>query len=192
MIATSALELGIDVGGLDAVVLNGFPGTIASFWQQAGRAGRSGRPSAAVFVAGSDQLDQWMAAHPHELVTRPPEPVVINPGNPFVADAHLRCAAHEKPLTHADERFWPGLLDEVVCRLAVDDQVVVHEAGRGRGHGPCTRAAGGRRTASAARGRGGQVALRTVDGDAVGTVELSRPASRPPRCLVPARRQSWR
>src|SRR4029450_13389289 len=70
VIATSALELGIDVGGLDAVVLNGFPGTIAAFWQQAGRAGGAGRPSAAVLVAGSDQLDQWMAAHPRELVER--------------------------------------------------------------------------------------------------------------------------
>ena len=116
VVATTALELGIDVGGLDAAVLNGFPGTIASFWQQAGRAGRSGRASAAVLVAGADQLDQWMAAHPHELVSRPPEPVVVNPANPFVADAHLRCAAHEKPLTHADERYWPGLLDEVVLR----------------------------------------------------------------------------
>ena len=133
VVATSALELGIDVGGLDAVVLNGFPGTIASFRQQAGRAGRSGRPSAAVLVAGSDQLDQWMAAHPGELFDRPPEPVVVNPANPFVADAHLRCAAHEKPLTHADERYWPGLLDDVVRRLALDDQVVVHERGRGRG-----------------------------------------------------------
>ena len=62
--ATNALELGIDIGGLDAVVLNGFPGTLASMWQQAGRAGRTGRRSAAVLVAGDDQLDQWYAAHP--------------------------------------------------------------------------------------------------------------------------------
>ena len=65
--ATNALELGIDIGGLDAVVLNGFPGTLASMWQQAGRAGRTGRRSAAVLVAGDDQLDQWYAAHPTEL-----------------------------------------------------------------------------------------------------------------------------
>ena len=67
--ATNALELGIDVGGLDAVILNGFPGTLASMWQQAGRAGRTGRRSAAVLVAGDDQLDQWYAAHPTELTT---------------------------------------------------------------------------------------------------------------------------
>ncbi len=175
VVATNALELGIDVAGLDAVVLNGFPGTVASFRQQAGRAGRGTRPSAAVLVAGSDQLDQWMAAHPHQLVARPPEPVVINPANPFVADAHLRCAAHEKPLTHADERYWPGLLDEVVLRLVRDDQLVVRERARGRGP-QALYAAGGwpahgvglRATA------GGQVALRTADGDPVGTVELAR------------------
>ena len=70
--ATNALELGIDVGGLDAVVLNGFPGTLASMWQQAGRAGRTGRRAAAVLVAGDDQLDQWYAAHPTELLAGPP------------------------------------------------------------------------------------------------------------------------
>jgi DEAD/DEAH box helicase domain-containing protein len=194
VIATSALELGIDVSGLDAVVMNGFPGTIASFRQQAGRAGRSGRASAAVLVAGSDQLDQWMAAHPDELVDRAPEPVVVNPANPFVADAHLRCAAHEKPLTHADERFWPGMLDDVVRRLALDDQLMVHERGRGRGpqalytgggwpsHGIGLRASAG-----------GQVALRTADGDAVGTVELARACEQAhPGASYLHAGQSWR
>ncbi|HEX5947286.1 MAG TPA: DEAD/DEAH box helicase [Acidimicrobiales bacterium] len=194
VIATSALELGIDVGGLDAVVLNGFPGTIASFWQQAGRAGRSARPSAAVLVAGADQLDQWMAAHPHELVTRPPEPVVINPANPFVADAHLRCAAHEKPLTHADERYWPGLLDEIVCRLAVDDDVVVHEGGRGRGPQALYSAGGWPSHGVGLRvGAGGQVVLRTVDGEAVGTVELARACEQAhPGASYLHAGQSWR
>jgi DEAD/DEAH box helicase domain-containing protein len=194
VVATSALELGIDVGGLDAVVLNGFPGTIASFWQQAGRAGRSGRPSAAVLVAGSDQLDQWMAAHPHELVGRPPEPVVINPANPFVADAHLRCAAHEKPLTHADERYWPGLLDDVVRRLALDDQVVVHERGRGRGPQALYSAGGWPSHGVGLRvGAGGQVALRTVDDEAVGTVELARACEQAhPGASYLHAGQSWR
>ncbi len=130
VIATSALELGIDVGGLDAVVLDGFPGTIASFWQQAGRAGRHGGASAAVLVAGDDQLDQWMAAHPEELLGRPPEPAVVNPANPFVLDPHLRCAAHELPLTHADARYWPGALDDGVRRLVQQDELVVRHRGR--------------------------------------------------------------
>jgi len=130
IVATSALELGIDVGGLDAVVLDGFPGTIASFWQQAGRAGRSGREAAAVLVAGADQLDQWLVRHPTELLTRRPEPAVVNPANPFVLDPHLRCAAHELPLTHADQRWWPGALDDGVRRLVQDDELVVRQRGR--------------------------------------------------------------
>jgi len=130
IVATSALELGIDVGGLDAVVIDGFPGTIASFWQQAGRAGRSGAASAAVLVAGNDQLDQWLAIHPDELLTRRPEPAVVNPANPYVVDPHLRCAAHELPLTHADQRWWPGVLDDGVRRLVQADELAVRRRGR--------------------------------------------------------------
>jgi DEAD/DEAH box helicase domain-containing protein len=112
--ATNALELGIDVGGLDAVILNGFPGTLASLWQQAGRAGRTGRRSAAVLVAGDDQLDQWYAAHPDQLTHRQPERAVVNPQNPFVLRAQVACAAHELPLSPDDERwFGPGLDDAV-------------------------------------------------------------------------------
>ncbi len=103
--ATNALELGIDVGGLDAVILNGFPGTLASMWQQAGRAGRTGRRSAAVLVAGDDQLDQWYAAHPDELTRRPPERAVVNPQNPFVLRGAGRVrgarAAAARPTTNA-------------------------------------------------------------------------------------------
>jgi DEAD/DEAH box helicase domain-containing protein len=175
VVATSALELGIDVGGLDAVVLNGFPGTIASFWQQAGRAGRSGQASAAVLVVGADQLDQWIATHPDDLVGREPEPAVINPANPFVADAHLRCAAQEMPLTHADERYWAGFLDDVVLRLARADDVVVRQQARGRG--PQALYSGGGWPAHGVGlrvGAGGEVSIRTVDGEAVGTVELAR------------------
>ena len=175
VVATSALELGIDVGGLDAVVLNGFPGTIASFWQQAGRAGRAGQPSAAVLVAGADQLDQWLAAHPTELVDRPPERAVINPANPFVADAHLRCAAQEMPLTHDDERYWPGLLDEVVLRLARRDDLEVRM--RSRQRGPQALYTGGGWPAHDVGlrvGAGGELRIRTAEGEAIGTVELSR------------------
>jgi DEAD/DEAH box helicase domain-containing protein len=194
VVATSALELGIDVGGLDAVVLNGFPGTIASFWQQAGRAGRSGRPSAAVLVAGSDQLDQWMAAHPDELFHRPPEPVVVNPANPFVADAHLRCAAHEKPLTHADERYWPGLLDDVVLRVVREDQLVVRERPRGRGPQALYAAGGWPAHGVGLRvSAGGQVMLRTAEGEAVGTVELGRACEQAhPGASYLHAGQSWR
>ena len=99
VVATTALELGVDIGGLDACVLDGFPGTIASMRQQMGRAGRERQESLAVLVAGQDQLDQWLMAHPTEVITRPPEPAVINPSNPFILLPHLGCAAFELPLT---------------------------------------------------------------------------------------------
>jgi DEAD/DEAH box helicase domain-containing protein len=119
--ATNALELGIDVGTLDACILNGFPGTIASMWQQAGRAGRARQRSLAVLVAGEDALDQWYVAHPDELLSRPPEPAVVNPSNPFVLDPHLACAAYERPLTHEDDAYWGDDLDEAITRLVRDD-----------------------------------------------------------------------
>jgi DEAD/DEAH box helicase domain-containing protein len=119
--ATNALELGIDVGGLDAVILNGFPGTLASLWQQAGRAGRTGRRSAAVLVAGDDQLDQWYAAHPAELTRRAPERAVVNPQNPFVLRAQVACAAHELPLVPEDERWFGAGLDDAVRELVQSD-----------------------------------------------------------------------
>ncbi len=125
VVATTALELGIDVGGLDACVLDGFPGTIASMWQQAGRAGRQTQDAIIFLVAGDDQLDQWLMSHPDQVFTRPPEPAVINPANPYVLNAHLACAAYERPLSHADERWWPDVLDEGVRALVVDDRLKI-------------------------------------------------------------------
>jgi DEAD/DEAH box helicase domain-containing protein len=125
VIATTALELGVDIGGLDACVLDGFPGTIASMWQQMGRAGRSCQSSLSVLVAGEDQLDQWLMAHPTEVFTRPAEPAVINPANPFILHPHLGCAAFEMPLTAADERWWPELLDDGVREMVQDDRLKV-------------------------------------------------------------------
>jgi DEAD/DEAH box helicase domain-containing protein len=107
--ATTALELGVDIGGLDACVCNGFPGTISSFRQQIGRAGRSAQRSLSVLVAGDDALDQWYAANPSELFSRKPEPVVVNVANPFVLYPHIACAAHELPLIAADAEIWAGL-----------------------------------------------------------------------------------
>jgi DEAD/DEAH box helicase domain-containing protein len=120
--ATNALELGIDVAGLDAVVLSGFPGTVASFWQQVGRAGRALQPSLAVLVAGDDQLDRWYLDHPRALFTRRPEPAVVNPSNPFVLRPHTGCAAFEIPLTPEDDepRFGEGL-DDIVRQLVQED-----------------------------------------------------------------------
>jgi DEAD/DEAH box helicase domain-containing protein len=125
VVATNALELGVDIGGLDAVVMCGYPGTVASFRQQVGRGGRSSRPSLAVLVAGQDQLDQWIMRHPRALFDRPPEPAVVNLDNPFVYVPHLGCAAHELPLRHEDLDHWPDQLDDGVRRLVLDDRAAV-------------------------------------------------------------------
>ncbi|MEX0868254.1 MAG: DEAD/DEAH box helicase [Nitriliruptoraceae bacterium] len=100
--ATDALELGIDVSGLDAVVLAGWPGTSASFWQRVGRAGRHGAPAVAVLVARDDPIDQFFVSAPDELLTREPEDAIIDPANPYLLAPHLRCACQELGLT-ADE-----------------------------------------------------------------------------------------
>lgn len=100
--ATQALELGIDISGLDAVVMTGFPGTRAAFWQQVGRAGRDGRDATAVLVAREDQLDQYLMDHPRFLLDQPVEVTVFNPANPHVLGPHLCAAAAEVPLTEAD------------------------------------------------------------------------------------------
>ena len=175
VVATTALELGIDVGGLDACILNGFPGTIASMWQQAGRAGRASQQSLAVLVAGDDQLDQWFVHNPDELFLRSPEPAVINIDNPYVLHPHLACAAFELPLTDADEAWWPEVLDDAIRDLVHDDLLKIRMptaragvgavwSGRGR---PASRV--GLRSANSNEFR-----IATNDGSLIGTVDGSR------------------
>ncbi|HSL58745.1 MAG TPA: Zn-binding domain-containing protein, partial [Acidimicrobiales bacterium] len=174
VVATSALELGVDVGGLDACVLDGFPGTIASLWQQAGRAGREGQPSLAVLVAGDDQLDRWFAEHPDELVARPPEPAVINTANPFVLAPHLACAAYEQPLRPADERWWGELLHDGVRDLVLADQLRIRpdrdRTPRAYWSGRAWPAHGvGLRSGSSR-----EVRIASADGRLIGTVDEAR------------------
>jgi DEAD/DEAH box helicase domain-containing protein len=124
--STNALELGIDIGSLDAAVLTGYPGTRASMWQQAGRSGRRDSDSLAILVAQDDPLDQYLVHHPEDLFDKPPEAAVIDPTNPYVLEPHLRCAARELPLRDEDLGFF-GAVDDVaraVERLTEREELV--------------------------------------------------------------------
>ncbi len=102
VVATNALELGIDIGGMDAAVLSGYPGSIAASWQQAGRAGRKLEPSLAVLVASANPLDQFLIRHPDFFFDSSPEQALINPDNLLILLGHLRCAAFELPFRVGD------------------------------------------------------------------------------------------
>ena len=97
VVSTNALELGIDIGGLDAAVMAGYPGSTASFWQQAGRAGRRGSSSVAIFVGSAAPLDQYFARHPEYFLAQAPEQARVDLDNPFIFIDHVKCAAFELP-----------------------------------------------------------------------------------------------
>ncbi|HVT12229.1 MAG TPA: DEAD/DEAH box helicase [Fimbriimonadaceae bacterium] len=110
--ATNAMELGVDVGGLDAVIMNGYPGTISSFFQQAGRAGRGTRDGMAILVAHDDPLEQFLIRKPEMLLQGVNESVAANPQNPQILSQQLLCAAYERPLAMSElEQFGAKALD---------------------------------------------------------------------------------
>src|ERR671919_1167619 len=154
--ATSALELGIDIGSLDAAVLAGYPGTRASMWQQAGRAGRRSEASLAFLVAQDDPLDQYLVTHPDDLFRKPPEAAVIDPTNPYVLGPHLLCAAREQPLEPDELRFFGDTAPQVASSLQASGDLVER---RGRLH------------AAAGTSPHGSVDIRSASGSLFAIVE---------------------
>lgn len=111
---TNALELGIDIGSLDAVIISGYPGTMISTWQQAGRAGRSRQKSLAVLIAFENQLDQYFMNNPTFFFDKPHENAIIDLTNPILQEAHLLCAAKELPLKYGEVEKYFGISDEIL------------------------------------------------------------------------------
>ncbi len=129
VVSTNALELGVDIGALEASVLVGYPGTVASMWQQAGRAGRRNSHSMAVMVAGSSALDQYVVNNPEYFFERSPENGLINPDNLYILMSHLQCAAFELPFRDG-ESFGTLPATEAAAMLAyLEESLVVRHAG---------------------------------------------------------------
>ena len=153
---TTALELGVNITGLDAVLIAGWPGTRAAVWQQAGRAGREGQAAVAVLIARDDPLDTYLVHHPEALLERPVEATVLDPGNPYVLAPHLCAAAAELPLAPADlAMFGPSA-------TAVADGLVSRGMLRRRGQ----------RLYWTRRGRAAEDGLRGTGGRPVKIVEV--------------------
>jgi DEAD/DEAH box helicase domain-containing protein len=155
--ATEALELGIDISGLDAVLLAGWPGTAAAFWQRIGRAGRTGGAAVGVLIAQEDPLDHYLVTHPDELVSRPPEDAIVDPGNPYLLGPHLRCACQETPLDDEEAVRWFG--GGAPALLAADVA-----AGR-------LRLRGGKHYWTSRRSAAAEVGLRSAGGEPVRIID---------------------
>ncbi|MDF2923389.1 MAG: yprA [Paenibacillaceae bacterium] len=126
VVSTNALELGIDIGQLQACVLNGYPGTIASTWQQSGRAGRRQESSITVMVASSNPLDQYMIANPRYFFERPPERALISPDNLIILVDHIKCAAYELPFEQGEQFGGEALAD--ILEFLTEEQIL-HKVG---------------------------------------------------------------
>ncbi|SYZ74063.1 Uncharacterized ATP-dependent helicase YprA [Candidatus Zixiibacteriota bacterium] len=126
VVSTNALELGIDIGALDVSIICGYPGSISSVWQQAGRAGRRSGSSVTIFVANSSAINQFLAHNSTYLLKRTPEMGIIDPDNLIISTNHIKCASFELPF-HKEEDFRPDGTDEILNYL--EDQKIVRQSG---------------------------------------------------------------
>jgi DEAD/DEAH box helicase domain-containing protein len=149
VISTNALELGIDIGGLDACIIDGYPGTIMSTRQQAGRAGRGNQESIVVLVAGSNALDQYYMRYPKEFFEKNCEEAVLNVSNPYIQAGHVLCAAKEIPLTSKDEKYFGSGLARIIELLESEGLLT-----------------GGERKSALDPNPHGQVSIRSIDREA--------------------------
>ena len=172
VVSTSALELGVDVGSLDAVVCCGYPGSVASIWQQWGRAGRGNDPALAVYIAGRDALDQFLFENPKRVLGRRVEAARVTLENPYILGPHLLAAAHEAPLDAEDEEYFGPAYREVATEMM---QAGALAASGGRlvyvgGDNPARKIS--LRSASSET-----VLIADTEGELIGTAEASRAPS---------------
>lgn len=169
VISTSALELGIDIGGLDVCILVGYPGTVTATLQRGGRVGRALRESAVVLVAGEDALDQYFLHHPEDFFSRPPELAVVNPENTAILSRHLECAVAEQPLRQEEPWLEGKAVREALVALEIS--------------GTLLRSADGREWISARkrpqrsvdlRGAGQSLFIEDTDGTIIGSIDSFR------------------
>jgi len=123
VVSTNALELGIDVGTLDAIIISGFPGTITSFWQQVGRSGRTEQPALATFVPFENPLDMHYLNHPEDILNKPTEAAIISTRNEYILLRHLAAAAQEAPLLSTEDKYFGPEWESYAQRLVNDGKL---------------------------------------------------------------------
>jgi DEAD/DEAH box helicase domain-containing protein len=172
VVSTSALELGVDVGALDAVVCCGYPGSVASIWQQWGRAGRGTDPALAVYIAGRDALDQYLFENPRRVLGRRVEAARVTLENPYILGPHLLAAAHEAPLDAGDEEYFGPAYRPVATEM-IEAGALAASGGRlvyVGGDSPARKIS--LRSASSET-----VLIADTEGELIGTAEASRAPS---------------